>query len=82
MSRTAQAAGMSIEDLLALPAVVDLATAGKAWRMGHSKAAELAREENFPCPVLRVGRYWKVRKVELLHSLGLNLDGSPLQGAA
>jgi hypothetical protein len=30
----------------------------------------------------QVGRYWKVRKVELLHSLGLNLDSTPLQGAA
>lgn len=82
MSRSPAGPEMSIEDLLALPAVVDLTTAGKAWRMGHSKAAELARKEEFPCPVLRVGRYWKVRKVELLRSLGLNLDGTPLQGAA
>lgn len=82
MPRTSQAPSMSIEDLVALPAVTDLTTAGRAWGMGHSKAAELAREESFPCPVYRVGRYWKVRKVELLRSLGLTLDGKPLQGAA
>lgn len=73
---------MSIEELVALPAVTDLTTAGRAWRMGHSKAAELAREGTFPCPVHRVGRYWKVRKVELLASLGLNLDGTPLRDVA
>lgn len=77
--RSGPAPGLSIEELVALPAVVDLTTAGRAWRMGHSKAAELARAGTFPCPVLRLGRYWKVRKVELLASLGLNLDGTPLE---
>lgn len=82
MPRPPTAPGLTIEELLQLPAVVDLTTAGRAWGMGHSKAAELARNKEFPCPVLRLGRYWKVRKVELLASLGLNLDGTPLQGAA
>lgn len=83
MTRPARPAPeMTIEELLALPAVMDLATAGRAWRMGPSKAAELARAEEFPCQVLRVGRYWKVRKVDLFRSLRLNLDGTPLQDVA
>jgi hypothetical protein len=84
--RSGSAPGLSIEELLALPAVVDLTTAGRAWRMGHSKAAELARAGEFPCPVLRLGRYWKVRKVELLRSLGVDPDsasaGLPSSSAA
>ena len=68
---------MTTDELLALPAVVDLETAGRAWKMGPSKARELARDENFPCRVLRVGQQWRVRKADLLPSLGYNLDGTP-----
>lgn len=70
--------GMTVEELLALPAVVNLETAGKAWRLSHSTAAELARSEEFPCRVLQIGKRYKVRKVDLLQSLGLNMDGTPL----
>jgi hypothetical protein len=68
---------MTIEELVALPPVTDLTTAGRAWGMGASKAAELARAGEFPCPVHTLGRSKKVRKVDLLASLGLNLDGTP-----
>jgi hypothetical protein len=66
-----------MEELLALPPVTDLATAGRAWGIGATKSAELYRKGEFPCTVLKLGRSYKVRKVDLLKSLGLNLDGTP-----
>jgi hypothetical protein len=68
---------LTIEELLALPAVVDLTTAGRAWGVGETKAAELARAGEFPCAVRPLGRKRQVRKVDLFRSLGLNLDGTP-----
>jgi hypothetical protein len=70
--------GMTAAELLGLPAVTDLKTAARAWGIGLTKAAGLAREDKFMCPVRRVGRCWKVRKVDLFASLGLNLDGTPI----
>jgi hypothetical protein len=70
---------MTIDELLALPPVTDLVTAGRAWGIGVTKSGDLAREDDFPCKVRRVGRAWKVRKVDLFRSLGLNLDGTPIQ---
>lgn len=69
---------MTVEDVLALPPVTDLTTAGRAWGIGATKSAELAKADEFPCPVLRLGRKYKVRKVDLLRSLGMDLDGAPL----
>lgn len=73
---------MSHQDLLALPAVTDIETAGRAWGFGRSKSRDLARTGDFPCPVLKVGHAYRVRKVELLRSLGLNLDGTPISQPA
>lgn len=72
---------LSIEELVALPAVVGIEAAARAWGMGKSKASELARADQFPCKVLRFGAKYKVRKVDLMRSLGLNLDGTPLEAS-
>jgi hypothetical protein len=69
---------MSMEELLALPVVVDLDTAGRAWGLGRTKSQELARAGEFPCTVFRLGRYYRVRKEELMRSLGFGMDGRPL----
>jgi hypothetical protein len=47
--------GMTRDELLALPAVVDLTTAAQALSIGRTRAFELVRRSEFPVPVLRVG---------------------------
>lgn len=62
---------MSREELLALPAVVDLVTAARALGIGRTRAFQLARRGDFPVPVLRVGLTYRVPTVPLLRLLGL-----------
>lgn len=74
--------GMSEEEILALPAAVPLVTAGKALLMGRTKAHELARRDEFPCRVLKLGGSYVVTKAELLRVLGLHQDTQPAEQAA
>lgn len=69
---------LSEEELRALPVVVDLVTAGRAFGLGRTISYELMRRDEFPCPVHRLGRYYRVLKAELVTSLGLGMDGRPL----
>jgi hypothetical protein len=62
---------MTDADLLALPPAVDLATAGRAFGIGRTKAFELARAGEFPCKVLRVGQKYRVPKTAILEALGV-----------
>ncbi len=74
---------MTVDELLALPVSVDLETAGRAWQLGRTKAHELARAGEFPCPVLRLGKAYRVTRADLLRSLGIsptNGKGAPDQG--
>jgi predicted site-specific integrase-resolvase len=68
---------MSREELLALPAVVNLVTAARALGIGRTRAFELTRRGEFPVPVLRVGRTYRVPTAPLLKLLGLAADGGP-----
>jgi hypothetical protein len=62
--------GMTRAELLALPVVVDLVTAGRALGIGRTRAFELARRGDFPVPVLRVGLTYRVPTAYLLKLLG------------
>jgi hypothetical protein len=62
---------MSISELNELPAMVDLLTAARALGLGRTKAYELARRGEFPCPVLRVGDTYRVPTIALLELLGI-----------
>ncbi|MFI6296757.1 hypothetical protein ACIBEJ_34565 [Nonomuraea sp. NPDC050790] len=62
---------LSVEEVLALPASVDIKTAGLAIGIGRTKAHELARAGEFPCPVLPVGNQYKVPKAAILAVLRL-----------
>lgn len=62
---------MTRDELLALPAVVDLATAARALAIGRTRAFELVRRDEFPVPVLRVGVTYRVPSAPLLDLLGL-----------
>ena len=62
---------MTREDLLALPAVVDLTTAARVLGIGRTCAYELVRTGAWPTPVLRVGRLIRIPTTPLLDLLGV-----------
>jgi hypothetical protein len=64
---------MTHAELLALPVSVDIVTAGRAFGLGRTKSHELARADEFPCRVIRVGERYRVPRTELLRALGINL---------
>jgi hypothetical protein len=59
------------DEVLALPVVVDVVTAGRAFGLGRDTAYALARTGEFPVPVLRLGRRLVVTRSALLAALGL-----------
>ncbi|SFD12273.1 hypothetical protein [Streptomyces aidingensis] len=63
--------GMGREELLALPATVDLETGNRALGLGRSKGYELAKRGQYPCKVLRLGNTYRVITADLLALLGL-----------
>ena len=65
--------GLSLAEVGELPAVTDLVIAGRAFGLGRTKAYELARAGEFPCPVIRAGATWLVPTAGLLAALGLPL---------
>jgi hypothetical protein len=63
---------MSVDELLALPVTVDLATAGKCFGIGRTRAHELARDGEFPVRVLRVGLKYRVPRTAIFEALGID----------
>ena len=74
----AESQRMTLEELCELPLTVDLVTAGRAHGLGRTISYELMRRGEFPCPVRRLGRYYRVLKADLMTSLGLGMDGKPI----
>ncbi|WP_131787837.1 helix-turn-helix domain-containing protein [Protofrankia symbiont of Coriaria ruscifolia] len=60
---------LTLDDIRQLPAVVDLMTAARAFGLGRTLAYELARRGDFPCPVHRIGRLYRVHTSDLLRTL-------------
>lgn len=52
-------------------ATVDLMTAAHALGLGRTKAYELARREQFPCRIIRIGDTYRAPTSGLLELLGL-----------
>src|SRR6266487_4512396 len=50
----------TLDELLVLPAMIDLSTAAQALGIGRGKAYELVRQGKFPCRVLRIGHSYRV----------------------
>ena len=67
---------LTLAEIAELPAVTGLVTAGRALGLGRTKAYELARAGQFPCPVIRVGSSWLVPSAGLLAVLGLPVPGA------
>ncbi len=74
---------MNREELLALPASVDLVTAAKALGIGRTTAYQLARAGELPVPVLRLGVRYRVPTAALLAVLGISsTEDSSIRSAA
>jgi hypothetical protein len=69
--------GLTRAELLALPVVIDITTAARALGLGRSTAYELARRDEFPCRVLRIGSSYRVPTADLLRVLGIELGEQP-----
>jgi hypothetical protein len=62
---------MRLEELLALPATVNVTTAGRALGIGRDKAYELIRTGTFPVRTLALGGTVRVPTAELWRVLGV-----------
>lgn len=72
--------GLTRAELLALPASVDIVTAGRAFAIGRTTAYALARAGEFPCKVIRAGKAYRVVTADLLRVLHVapeNGNGAP-----
>ncbi|MFD7746740.1 helix-turn-helix domain-containing protein [Streptomyces sp. NPDC059698] len=67
-------------ELLALPAVVDLETAARAFGIGRTTAYSLARSGEFPCQVIRAGKAYRAITADLHRVLHIAPETS--EGAA
>ena len=72
---------MNRDELNALPAVIDVTTAGKVIGIGRSSAYDLIRRNEFPTPVLHIGKLIKIPTAPLLSLIGV-LPPSPDQKAS
>jgi hypothetical protein len=64
---------ITITQLRARP-TVDLMTAACALGLGRTKAYELARHDDFPCRVIRIGDTYRVPTASLLELLGVSAE--------
>ena len=62
---------MTHDELLALPPVLDVPTAGRVLGVGRSLAYELVRIGAWPTTVLRIGKLIKIPTAPLLRLLDL-----------
>jgi hypothetical protein len=62
---------MDLDELLALPPVVDLTTSARALGIGRTKAHAMARAGEWPTPLLRLGSAYRVPTAPLLRLLGI-----------
>lgn len=68
---------LTFDQLYALPTTVDLMTAARALRIGRTLAYQLARADEFPCPIIRVGNGYHVPTAGLLEALGIQRPDGP-----
>lgn len=63
---------MQLPELLALPVAVDLNTANRALLLGRTKGFQLAKAGDYPVPLMRVGKTYRVSRAELLRALAID----------
>ncbi|MGW0938842.1 hypothetical protein [Streptomyces sp. NPDC002666] len=73
--------GMQLAELLNLPVAVDLETANRALLLGRTKGFQLAKVGEYPVPVMRVGKTYRVSRAALLRALDIDPTNSNAVGA-
>lgn len=73
--------GLTVRELLDLPAVVDVATASRAFGISRSHGYNLARSGDFPCRVIRAGRSFRIPTTDLRRVLGVGDQASATAAA-
>ena len=68
---------LSREELLALPAAVDIDTANRALALGRSTGYALAKRGQYPVRVLRFGNAYRIPTADLLRVLGVSAPEIP-----
>jgi Helix-turn-helix domain len=63
---------VTFAEIAHLPVMVDLLTAARVLGIGRTTAYTLAREGEFPCPLVRVGGAYRVPTLGLLRLLGID----------
>lgn len=74
--------GMTRGQLLALPASIDVVTAGRALGLGRTTAYALTKSGEFPCAVIRAGRSYRVITADLLRVLHITPENSDAPAVA
>ncbi len=62
---------MSVEEVLALPLAISVATAARAFKIGADKAYRLIEEGRFPAKLIPLGDTTKVATASVWEALGL-----------
>jgi len=70
-SATATERGMSLDEVLALPATVNVVTAARALGIGHNKAYDLIKAGQFPVRTLSMGNTVRIPTAALWEALGV-----------
>ncbi|MGW3626460.1 DNA-binding protein [Streptomyces sp. NPDC000880] len=78
---TTERHAMTRDELLSLPASVDIVTAGRAFGVGRTTAYALARSGDFPCRVIRAGRSYRAVTADLLRVLHITPENSDAAAA-
>ena len=68
---------MTRDELLALPAAIDLDTANRALQIGRTQGYALAKRDAYPCKVLRLGTAYRVITSSLLDVLDVRPHDVP-----
>lgn len=63
--------GMSEAEVLALPVSIPLEDTNRAIGLGRTVGYSLAKRDEYPIPVLRVGNAYRCRRADLLAFLGI-----------
>jgi hypothetical protein len=63
---------LTADEVRALPATVDVPTAGRCFGLGRDASYQAARDGSFPVPVLRLGQRLRVTRSDLMAVLGIS----------
>ncbi|PJN27032.1 helix-turn-helix domain-containing protein [Kitasatospora sp. CB02891] len=63
---------LSFMEAFDLPVVVNVPTAARALGICLTTAYRLAREDVFPCKILRIGNKYRVPTLELMRAIGMD----------